>query len=576
MADAVTKTEIKCKPKPKQRKCLRTLHWRVHDKSECEILRSSVRTTAHWQNILIILLDANYRAYKEGAEPNLRSLFLNKRVLRAIVSNTLGGKNAEKVQDLCAHFQKHPDEGQQRLFADLIRVGSGLKEKNIAQTVGKLKSAYKGYFTKLKNGDSNARPPKAKKLGLLNSYSIPIDQCAWSFKVKNKIRINVDQKMVSFSLDHDKLRRIVGELDQIQSVEVVLKHEEIFFAISYCAEPPALNKPKLVKLAGMDLGVFNLASVYVDDIETASLTISGERLKTFNSRNNGRIAKAKSKADLARNHLNELLSTHRSDKSQHQTELVTQFPEIEAALSSYKTAQAVVSRLYAKRHKFFKDTMHKAASRILDYLSLHGVTHLYVSRNLGEAKQNQGLSRKFNKNFHPVPIIRLVDYLILKGARYGISVIEIDEAYSSKVSCLLGDVIQAQQIASEFKEDKKERNKRLREADVFKGRRVTRDVFRDVKGQRIDADLNGAANHIIIGSGRRSFGEDLNQHWKLTSAIKIDIDSLFLDCQLVDPHLPLESGGFTRTEFNQLRDVRRASYAAKFLGQNCHVQVCSG
>ena len=178
---------------------------------------------------------------------------------------------------------------------------------------------------------------------------------------------------------------------------------------------------------------------------------------------------------------------------------------------------------------------------------------LYVSRNLGEAKQAKGFNKKFNKKFHQIPLLKLIDYLELKGGEFGIRVENIDEAYTSKTSCLSGDVEGAQKLAAELKQDHKTLSrgeKRQRFSNALMGVRESRSVYRDrVLGKRILADLNAACNHIKVGQGSVDFSWLKGKLWKLTRPVLVYTDSLLLD--------------FCLTGTSELRDPLRVFYAAK-------------
>jgi IS605 OrfB family transposase len=535
---------------------LRTAHFRVMRIEEQEILRQAVGSTLHFQNMLIMLVDENYQSFQDGTQENLRDRLLNKRIMRALFAETDGGRLRAEVRKLRDQYREHI------LFQHMLVHAKTLKEKNLAQTVGKLRAAYKSFFTKLKKGDKTARPPKERKLRKMTNYSMPIDQEAWSFAKEDRIRINLHKKMQDFHLNHKMLLTLVRDLKSIQSVEVSLQHSELYFSISYF--PPEFCKPGLreVKSGGMDLGVNNIASVFVEDQRTPSLVVSGENLKIFNQSNNYRLDKAKSERKLAENALlkkKDELQKQEGKSYLSQLELEQLSAEYSDITTIYQEAKNKVCKYYSERHNFFKDVMHKLSCRILEYVTSANVTHLFVSSQLGEAKQDQGLKKQFNKNFHPVPIVKLVEYLKLKGGDYGVTIEDIDESYTSRCSCLSGKVVEAQRIAAKS-QDIKERREKLKLADVFNGRRVSAEYRDSSENAIFHADVNGAANHVIVGTRAGPMQWLKNFLWKLSSPIVVDINSLFLD--------------FRSANYEKLRGSR-ASFAAEFLGQICNVQVCS-
>ena len=166
--------------------------------------------------------------------------------------------------------------------------------------------------------------------------------------------------------------------------------------------------------------------------------------------------------------------------------------------------------------------MHKSARRILDYLSDAGVTKLFCARNLGEIKQvGSKMRKKERRKFHQIPILKLLDYLKLNADEYGIEVDDsLDEAYSSKISALLGENVLTAQKQRNKKEATKEPKKGQKNNSIDtsassepqshsgtiphggsrNGRRFIEEATPGRKSRRSwHADINGAANHIVIG-----------------------------------------------------------------------------
>ncbi len=57
---------------------------------------------------------------------------------------------------------------------------------------------------------------------------------------------------------------------------------------------------------------------------------------------------------------------------------------------------------------------------------------------------NCNLRKKTKQNFIQIPFIELLNYIEDKAIKNGIEVIFVDEAYSSKTSCISGDVLEVQ------------------------------------------------------------------------------------------------------------------------------------
>ena len=89
-----------------------------------------------------------------------------------------------------------------------------------------------------------------------------------------------------------------------------------------------------------------------------------------------------------------------------------------------------------------------------------------------------------------IPFIQLIHYIEEKAIKNGIEVIFIDEAYTSKTSCIHGDVLAVQT---------KSKSSQKPTANEFKGTRAKRGLFKDIVLNKIwNADLNGAVNHIKV------------------------------------------------------------------------------
>ena len=341
---------------------IRTVHFRVARPKEVAVLKKAIVTSLHFQNLLILLVRETFERSKSEKIPNFQKYLLNKRIMRAVVSGTNGGKNKDAIAILLKHYEKNAQ------FQDLLAVGKTLKEKNIAQLVGKVKAAYKSYFTKKRNGDEKARPPSPQKLRKVQNFAIPIDQCAFSFAKNGFLRINLDKKMQSYHFDQEQLLKIAGSIKRIQSLEVLLKHDEVYFSISYHSELEKFKAPSSVVSAGLDLGVRNTASIFVADSKTHSFIVSGKDLIGFNTRNNIQLAQRKSIQKLLENKL--LLSRKSLENGSYlsEEELCKNAGHVSIKAEWY-LAKKNLSKAYKIRHRKFKDIFHKLSVRLLEFLS---------------------------------------------------------------------------------------------------------------------------------------------------------------------------------------------------------------
>jgi IS605 OrfB family transposase len=175
--------------------------------------------------------------------------------------------------------------------------------------------------------------------------------------------------------------------------------------------------------------------------------------------------------------------------------------------------------LHAKRNRYFFDQFHKVSKRIVEYLHFNNVTDLYLSKALAELKNNGNckLRKSTKQTFIEIPFIRLLRNIEYKAQEVGINVHWINEAYSSKTSCISDNVVDIQQ------------GKLL--TNVFNGKRVKRGLFLDTAISKVfHADINGAVNHIKIGINK-SFEWLKEKLFKLCNPIKIKSDYEF--CKLL-------------------------------------------
>jgi transposase, IS605 OrfB family, central region len=256
-----------------------------------------------------------------------------------------------------------------------------------------------------------------------------------------------------------------------------------------------------LKESGIDIGVNNLAAVFVNDKTTPSLIIDGKPFKHYNAK------------------FNRLLSKLNESKSQEVLEwgiskTGTKYP-IEYTQKG-KEIKKFISFLYSKRNKYFYDQFHKISKRIIEFLYLNEVTDLYLSKNLAELKNNGEckLNKSVKQGFIQIPFIKLLKNIEYKAQEVGINVHWIDECYSSKSSCISDDIVSIQQNNPES-------------TNAFKGKRVERGLFLDRFLNKVfNADVNGAVNHIKIATAK-SFEWLKNSLFKLCNPIKIKSDYEF-------------------------------------------------
>jgi transposase, IS605 OrfB family, central region len=179
------------------------------------------------------------------------------------------------------------------------------------------------------------------------------------------------------------------------------------------------------------------------------------------------------------------------------------------------------SQLHECRNRYFESEMHKISKKLLTHLKHNGVTDLYLSTNLSFTKETGKIKmRKASKQqFYQIPFGRLLNNIKAKAAMFGINYHDVDEAYTSKTSCLTRDVLLNQM---------KKLNKEVVTLDDLngsrgvKGSKLGRGMYKDRELNIVfNSDLNGAANHIKIGCNVIDLSIYRNHLWKLANPVKI-------------------------------------------------------
>jgi len=469
--------------------------------------------------MLLILLEQDYKQ-----EIGDRKLISNPYVMRAVIRDTKGGSYAKKVSYIKEKYEDHD------LMQDLIETGKQLKKDNLVMTMRKVRSDFKSFYTKRMNGDTSANPPQPKSLSKMNSYTLLIDNnkgfgLSYLKKGKNKLGITLDhdKSRQYISINYEKLTQLVdGDLDNIQSINLQYSNGDLYLLVTYHHQVNNSNsQDKPAKIAGLDVGVNNLASLYIDDKDSSSLIVDGKKYKTYNSKFNRLIAKLSNTIDSLKN-----------EDSDNQGK-VNYFQQ-------YK------NHLFEKRNRFFFDQFHKVSKRILQYLDKHNVTELVISKNLNRLKNNGNctIQKKTKQNFIQIPFIKLLDFLEYKAEDFGIKITIVDEACTSKSNSLTDDIDKSHSLVDKIKELKN----KLKDAEdqqyyklqrlinaykkslkhySFQGRRIKRGAYLDEKNNKVyNSDLNAARNIVKLSPNYSNSERNIN-YSKLCNPIKVENDYQF-------------------------------------------------
>ena len=196
---------------------------------------------------------------------------------------------------------------------------------------------------------------------------------------------------------------------------------------------------EITVVAGIDIGLNNLAAVTSNHLTFNSLLINGRPLKAINASYNKERAR------------------------------------LQSLLPSGRYTSRRLEQLTRGRNCQIDHYLHTASKQVITALVASGVGTLVIGKNDGW-KQGIDLGKQTNQNFVSIPHARFVHQLSYKAQLQGIDVRMTDESYTSKCSFLDFEPIQ-----------KHER---------YVGQRISRGLFRASSGQLINVDINGSANII--------------------------------------------------------------------------------
>ena len=192
----------------------------------------------------------------------------------------------------------------------------------------------------------------------------------------------------------------------------------------------------------IDLGVVNLMTMYIP--EKRPIIISGKPIVYVNKKYKYKLATLQSK--IAKRNLDPLLK--------------------ERLFEKYR-------KTWIKRQHTINDMFHKISTKVLEVCKKSKIEELVIGYNINW-KQNVNLGKKNNFNFGHIPYKRLIEQLFYKGEEMNISVIEINESYTSKC-----DAFGLEEI---------------KRHDTYMGKRTMRGLFVSKNGTELNSDVNGAIN----------------------------------------------------------------------------------
>jgi len=502
----------------KDKKHLKSFTVHETDMKVVRHLKKAILSYKHLENMLNIILKTELdKIYAietiEDRNYSMFNLLLNPTIMKAVLSNTNG---AEKTKDNITLVNDYFKDN--KIFQDAKEMGNILNDKNISMIVRRLSKDWNNIFDRRKEFFENPSAftgvpqfPSAKKIAKVHQYSIPMEQDKFSFKRKNVLGLTVFKRMIYTRF---RTNDYVSS-KTITSMTVSLSNNNIYYNFNY--EVPKKEKvktssklQKVQKVAGGDVGVINTLSLFIDDEKIQSLIVSGSPFIKYNSYFNKQLAKLN--IELSKNVI-EYKTIIKKDKST--VEIPVAYNSIGRSLHKQR------SQLHENRNRYFDSEMNKISKKVLTYLKANKVSDLVISTNLSKAKEDGSIEmqKKTKQKFYQIPFGKMLNLLKTKGSEFGICVVDKDEAYTSKTSCLTRDVNDNQA--------RKALNIAVTPNDLngnrgAKGNRLGRGMYKDRELNKVfNSDLNGAANHIKVGFPKTDLGVYKTNLWKVCNPRKI-------------------------------------------------------
>ena len=553
--------------KSKEKKYLKTFSIHEKDLSLVHKFTHIILQYKHLENILNLLIAHEFNNKDNKVEVSKQkskemfSLLLNKIIMKAVLKSNPGGeKTSYNIAQVNNYFNSQHVNFE--LFNQAKLACFHLNDKNIGEIVGRLHKDWSNFFVTLKKFNSNKsnnnlqKPsyPKPKKLSKVYNYSVPLEVSKFSMAKADKglLGINLGNKMVYvkfFNFNKDKFNGNKPKYlnKKINSVTVSLSHGHIYYNLQYIDEKQNLKdniknkdldnfskKEENSKIAGLDIGINNIASIFVNDNTTKSIIISGKELISYNCNFNKRLSKINEEIS------NEVIQYKEIINKQGNKQLIP-----EKYSQKGKLLQNRKSQLFERRKLYMDDYMQKLSKKITNYLCVNKVDSLVISRNLSFTKTTGEIKmvKKTKQKFYQIPFGRLLNLIKSKLTEKEINIVEINEAYTSKTSSLTGDIVKVQ-AKSKGKKEILPNDLNGSRGSKIKGNLnnpLGRGLFKDmVINKIINADINAAVNHIKVGINQIGLKDiKINKDlFKYCNPIKIksnhEFDKLIKTYQIVD------------------------------------------
>ena len=283
-----------------------------------------------------------------------------------------------------------------------------------------------------------------------NDYNKKVKLPKYLHKTKGKFVVEFNNQ--TFSKERDKDNNLIickknldlkisTKVENPQQVRIVPKVGCYVIEVIYKKEEKELKQNQ--KIASIDLGLNNFATV-VNNYGEKPILISGKKIKSINQ------------------YFNKITSQKKS------------------LLPNNVYTSKSLDRLWLKRNNKISYEMHKITKFLANYFDERGISKVIIGNNKGW-KQKINIGKRNNQNFVSIPYIKFINQLTYKCKLLGITVVTIEESYTSKASFL--DYDEIPNYGDKIKHK-------------FSGKRIERGLYQS-KTRKINADINGAYNIMV-------------------------------------------------------------------------------
>ena len=322
-----------------------------------------------------------------------------------------------------------------------------LPAKVSQQVLLRLHESWKSFFAATK--EYNLHPDKFKARPKIPRYKHKIlGRNVLTYTVQAISKEWLKKGIINFSKTQIFLTTKVREINQLR---IVPKTYHYSIEVVYEVKAVTGSSSGVEWIAGIDIGLNNLATITSNLKGFGSLIINGKPLKSINAYYH------KKKAML------------------------------QSYLKGERQTSIKINHLTHKRNVKVDNYLHNASRFIINHLAANRIGTLVIGKN-DNWKQGINLGKRNNQNFVAIPHARFIEMLTYKAQLAGIVVKVIEESYTSKCSFL----------------DNEPCVKHLE----YEGKRIKRGLFRAGDGRLINADVNGSAN-IVKKAFPNAFAEGI-------------------------------------------------------------------